>query len=208
MVPQLIGDGSTWETYSFEVEIPAAADNIKVIPLSGLGSSVGFDNITVELVLFVPLALDFAVGTAVSWEAESESNLYQPQKSSDNETWEDLGPVLMGNAVTITFDNQEAAFYRVLETPVAVRNVAVNGGFENADGDPMLAQGRRALGTQAPVRITTDRRSGMASMQIRVQNDDTPTASTCILQQNIVEAGSMITPGDTCLSGPSRSPAA
>jgi len=46
--PDLIGDGSTWETYAFEVAIPTGANGIKVVPLWGAGSSVGFDNIMLD----------------------------------------------------------------------------------------------------------------------------------------------------------------
>ncbi|MEJ6567394.1 MAG: hypothetical protein QNL80_00890, partial [Akkermansiaceae bacterium] len=43
--PQLIGDGSTWETYTFNIAIPLGVDGLKVVPLWGSGSEVGFDNI-------------------------------------------------------------------------------------------------------------------------------------------------------------------
>lgn len=46
--PQLIGDGSTWETYDFEITIPAEATGIKVVPLWGVASDVGFDNIVFD----------------------------------------------------------------------------------------------------------------------------------------------------------------
>ena len=44
----LIGDGMTWETYTFTVVIPADADGIKVVPLWGPDSSIGYDNIGVD----------------------------------------------------------------------------------------------------------------------------------------------------------------
>lgn len=47
MFPDLIGDGSTWETYTFDVFVPGDVEGIKVVPLWGPGSRVGIDNIVV-----------------------------------------------------------------------------------------------------------------------------------------------------------------
>ena len=47
MFPALIGDGSTWETYTFDVFVPDNAVGLKVVPLWGPGSRVGIDNIVV-----------------------------------------------------------------------------------------------------------------------------------------------------------------
>lgn len=41
----LIGDGSTWETYTYDFLIPPTATGIKVVLVAGIGSEVGFDNI-------------------------------------------------------------------------------------------------------------------------------------------------------------------
>ena len=46
--PALIGDGTTWETYSFTVTIPTGTEGIKVVPLWGAGSSIGYDNVGVD----------------------------------------------------------------------------------------------------------------------------------------------------------------
>lgn len=45
LFPAIIGDGSTWETYTFDVFIPFGTEGIKVIPLWGENSTVGYDNI-------------------------------------------------------------------------------------------------------------------------------------------------------------------
>ena len=47
MFPALVGDGSTWETYTFDIFVPENAVGIKVVPLWGPGSRVGIDNIVV-----------------------------------------------------------------------------------------------------------------------------------------------------------------
>lgn len=46
--PQIIGDGTTWETYTFQVSIPADTEALKLVPLWGAGSSVGYDNLTYD----------------------------------------------------------------------------------------------------------------------------------------------------------------
>ena len=48
MFATLIGDGSTWETYSFNVTIPAGVDGVKLVPLWGADSEVGFDNLAYD----------------------------------------------------------------------------------------------------------------------------------------------------------------
>lgn len=47
LFPPLIGDGSTWETYTFDVFISGDVTGIKVVALWGSGSRVGIDNIVV-----------------------------------------------------------------------------------------------------------------------------------------------------------------
>jgi len=47
LFPQLIGDGSSWETYEFAVDVPEDIDGVKLVPLWGAGSRIGFDNIRV-----------------------------------------------------------------------------------------------------------------------------------------------------------------
>lgn len=198
MIPELVGDGSTWETYAFEVSIPGEADQIKIVPLWGVGSSVGYDNFTVGRTVPARLSLTFMVGTTVNWTPPNEFNLYQPQKSEDGIAWSDLGPEIIGTAVTSALDLEEAAFYRVLESPVAVTDAFLNGGFETPnDADPALAESWRLVGSQAPTRTTSDFRRGAASLRIRVQNNAAPTANVSELQQDVFDAGGMITPGQT-----------
>jgi hypothetical protein len=45
LFPVLIGNGSTWETYTFEVFVFDGVTGIKVVPLWGSESTVGYDNI-------------------------------------------------------------------------------------------------------------------------------------------------------------------
>lgn len=198
MIPDLIGDGSTWETYSFEVTIPVNADRIKIVPLWGVASSVGYDNFTFARAVPQRASLTFAVGISVNWAPPNEFNLYQPQKSENGEDWVNLGREVIGNEVSSAFDLDQAPFYRVLETPVAVADSILNGGFEEADeGDPSLTPSWRAVGSQAPTRTMGDARTGDAALRIRVQNSAAPSANVSEIQQDIFDAGGSITPGQT-----------
>jgi hypothetical protein len=52
----LIGDGSTWETYTYDFLIPTGTNGIKIVLVAGIGSDVGYDNIG----LVAPPGEDFA----------------------------------------------------------------------------------------------------------------------------------------------------
>ena len=73
--PALIGDGSTWETYNFDISIPTGTDGIKIVPLWGANSSVAFDNITADDALVASPAMipdaDFEAAGGSNWEQSS-----------------------------------------------------------------------------------------------------------------------------------------
>lgn len=46
--PPIIGTGETWETYTFPISIPADTEGLKLVPLWGSGSSVGYDNLSYD----------------------------------------------------------------------------------------------------------------------------------------------------------------
>lgn len=48
--------GSTWDTYTFPIQIPPNADGLKVVALSGEASSVGYDNFTIDAIAVSPPA--------------------------------------------------------------------------------------------------------------------------------------------------------
>ncbi len=127
-----------WTTYSFPVTIAAGADGIKVVPLWGPGSSVGYDNIRIQPTQ--PFAATIRSGNLVSWTA-SNGNTYQPQKSVDNAVWANFGAALFGNNVTSRLDSTVAPFYRVLEViPGGGNNVVPNPGFESLAGNSLGAE--------------------------------------------------------------------
>ena len=66
------------------------------------------------------LAISAAQGERVSWTAQS-TNSYQPQESSDNNAWVNIGGQLTGNTVTSVYDATPQPYYRVwkLITPAA-----------------------------------------------------------------------------------------
>lgn len=206
--PEIIGDGSTWETYTFPVDIPAEidgipVDGIKLVPLEGLGSSVGYDNFRVRaqpaLVEASPEGT-FVEGTIVSWSPTNPDKIYQPQRSVDGFVFTSFGPGYPGVETTSLLDPNPAPFYRVIETDLPGENFLINGGFETADFlDPDCAEGWQCLSPtgQNPTRITDDAFSGDASIRIAVQNDDTPTANQAEIQQNLEAAGGFVIPGET-----------
>ena len=202
----LIGDGSTWETYTFPVALPEGIDGIKIVPLWGAGSSVGYDNIRFEVPTVLPpgstadLEPRFATGSLVSWTPTNVEKLYQPQASADGTTWTDLGPVFLGTDTTSVLDPDSAPFHRVVEKDPAGDSAIGNGDFEIASSeDPNCAEGWKCLSTsgQFPTRITSDAFSGTSSIRLAVQNDDGGSPRQAEIQQNLTEVGGFVTGGET-----------
>ncbi len=206
----LIGDGSTWETYTFRIEIPAEVDGFKVVPLWGVDSVVGFDNIgfdptPIEPPVEPPVVepgseAQVAEGTLVTWVPTNTEKLHQPQSSQDGTAWTDLGPAFPGTETTTILDPNPAPFYRVQEKDPAGPDSVVNGDFEIADpANPDCPENWACLSTsgQFPTRIETDSYSGTASVRIAVQNDDGGSPNQAEIQQNLGGAGGFVTPGET-----------
>ena len=127
-----------WTTYSFPVTINPGADGIKVVPLWGPGSSVGYDNIRIKPT--EPFNATIVAGNLVSWSA-TNGNTYQPQKSVNNTIWTNFGASVFGNSVTSRLDLTVAPFYRVLEViPGSGNNEVLNPGFEISAGNSLGAE--------------------------------------------------------------------
>lgn len=193
-----IGDGTTWATYSYPVTIPAGTTGLKIVPLWGANSSVAYDNFKVTPPPPpAPLQASIAPATKLNWAAASAVNGYQPQKSADNVVWTNVGPNLVGNTVTSTFDGGAAPYYRVLESIPGVQEAIINGGFEANDGfDEFTADGWDPAQTQPATRILTGARTGLACMQLKVLNaaSEPNGAET---HQNTFNAGGSISTGST-----------
>jgi hypothetical protein len=123
--PDIIGDGSTWETYSFPVTIPDDADRVKIVPVAGINSSVGFDNITFTTSPPPPApgeltSPEVVSGSMVEWVANDDQKIHQPQFSQDEVSWTNFGAPIVGDSVQEAFDPNGAPFYRVVVSePVA-----------------------------------------------------------------------------------------
>jgi hypothetical protein len=145
----------------------------------------------------IPTTLDLSVASSkrISWNASS-TNYYQPQRSADNGNWTDVGGQLFGSTVTSVYDATPQTFYQVLEIAPINQEQSIDGGFET-DGGSGLAFYWNSLGSQPPVRITSDFHGGSASMSLFVTNSGI-AAQTSVLQQNLTFAGSSgITGGNT-----------
>lgn len=84
----------------------------------------------------IPTSLGLAVqqSVQVNWTANS-SDSYQPQRSTDNVNWSNLGGVLVGSTVTSVYDPSPVAYYRVLDYTSSLGNAAYNGNFEILDSN-------------------------------------------------------------------------
>ena len=207
---ELLGDGTTWETYEYEIQIPEGVDQIKVVPESGISSSVGFDNIGFDPTPILPPveppvvepseAATLTTGTLVSWSPTDAEKFYQPQSSEDGTTWTNLGPAFLGVETTTILDPNSSSFYRVQEKEPAGQQAIVNGDFEVASaGDPDCPESWSCLSAsgQFPARIVTDAFSGSSSIRIAVQNDDAGAPNQAEIQQNLLNVGGFVTPGET-----------
>ena len=206
--PSLIGDGSTWETYELEVAVPSNAEAVKILILGAANSTVDFDNVTVgDAEIPPPAPVDgssggeLVFGTLFSWTNGSDpDNFYQPQTSDDAVTWTNLGPAFTGSTDGQGFDPSNADFTRVLEFGLISGDAIQNGDFEGgSSGTPPCPDSWTCLSPsgQAPSLLTTDAFEGTNSLRIAVQNDTSGTPNQSEIQQNIVNAGGSITPGNT-----------
>jgi len=182
--PPLIGDGSTWETYTIGFTVPAtpAALKIGLRPGKALsGATVAFDNVKIVTSKSTPVrfAAEIKTGNLVSWEPINMEYSYQAQKSSDEEAWTDFGPLIIGDAVNSVFDAEGAAFYQVIETPLTTIQLVVDPGFEDSSTTWNL------LGTDPPVLVDDSglAHEGNMSMRLAADNGGLAVAKTSILQQ-------------------------
>jgi hypothetical protein len=192
-----IGTGSAWATYTYSVAIPAGTTGLKIVPLWGANSSVGYDNFTVSSPPApLPPQATIASATQVTWSPLSTVNSYQAQKSADGVIYTDLGAPIVGNAVSSTFETGKAAFYRVMESTPGTQEAVFNGGFEDEGFDEFEADGWLGDQSQPAERYTAEVRTGTACMQLKVLNAAVePNGSE--LSQNVTNSGGSITTGSS-----------
>lgn len=131
------------------------------------------------------LALAIAPSAQISWTAQS-TNYYQPQKSSDGNSWTDLGGQWYGSTVTSVYDTNPVAYYQVLETAPVVSEQVVDGSIEVDDGFGNAFYWN-ADGSEPPTKIDTDSHTGSCCMFIDATNE-TATANTSEMSQDLAYA--------------------
>ncbi|MEO5912990.1 MAG: hypothetical protein ABIS50_02075 [Luteolibacter sp.] len=132
LYPTIIGDGTSWATYSFQITIPPTCTQLMVVPLWGPDSMVAYDNFKI-LPPPPPGAPSATIntGTLVGWTPTSEANSYQVQESTDGFNWSDVGTASTGTSVTSKFALGKAPFYQVIEkTADQLGNGVPNPSFE------------------------------------------------------------------------------
>jgi hypothetical protein len=203
--PTIIGDGSTWETYSIPLTVPTAPAQARFTFLWGSNSKVAYDNIKIVLPgPSAPLQATIAQGTSVSWFAGSAVNQYQPQQSADNVVWTNLGPALIGDSVSSVFDSEPSPHYQVLESVPTVTETVFNGSFDEQGDFEDEADGWNFVQSQPAERLTTGGRNGLNDECIRILVLNSSTAPEgCEIQQNTKDADSLnpgagaVIPGNT-----------
>jgi|GEM_PF-1675906 len=119
-------------------------------------------------------------GKQIGW-TPSSGNSYQAQKSSNNSTWVNLGPIVTDTTVSNVYDSVPAAFYRVQEiNPGALESIA-NSGFESDDGAGGTLSWT-SVGSTAAVRNSSDVHSGSWSLDLNATNYPS-SPSGVVLQQ-------------------------
>lgn len=209
------GLGTSYQTFSLTGLNPtAAADSVTIRFQLAAGADPGLDNgLLVDEVVLTSAGTapteDFTAeirqGTVIGWMPENPDSSYQVQMSEDNSTWTNLGPAITGTEVELVFDaDGPAPFYRVEESGQEITESILNGGFETpGDPDPLCALSWECLqpappsnlGDYLPTRITEDFRSGEASMQLKVVNDESGSPTKSLILQNVVAQGGSIVPG-------------
>jgi len=192
-----VGDGNTWETYSFNVPIPTTADHIKVVPLWGAGSSVAYDNIRFRRPTPSAFTADIVLGNVITWSPEDETLIHQPQESFDGKEWDNVGAPVIGDSSNSRFKVGDAPFYRVEVFQNSVASVIVNGSFELPGGFDCAESWECFSPTGQPPTLADDARTGDSSMRIAVINDNTPNPNNSEIQQNVASAGGVIVPGES-----------
>ena len=197
MIIAKIGDGSSWATYTYSVTIPVGTTGLKLVPLWGANSIVGYDNFAiVPPPAPLPPQATIAAATQVSWSPLSTVNSYQAQKSDDGLLYTDLGSPIVGNSVNTAFEAGKSAFYRVMESTPGTQEAVYNGDFEEEGFDELEAEGWELAQSQPAERTTADFRSGTACMRLKVLNAAVePNGSE--ISQNVTNAGGEITTGSS-----------
>jgi hypothetical protein len=175
--PAIIGDGSTWETYSIQFTVPASPAQTLFSLVWGFNSSVAFDNVQIVLPAPPPpVSAAIVKGTVVGWANPVPANSYQPQKrDNENDPWTDIGGPVSGTSVPFVFEETASNFYQVIETvPGAPENGVTNPGFENSEADiepwAIAPQVSGATATSVASYLTYSPVSGSRMLKLEAEN--------------------------------------
>lgn len=120
MYPTPTSSPEEWSTYSFPVTIPLGTTDVKLVPLWGLASKVGFDNLR----LAGPFAASITPSGSdvkISWPSVTGRS-YQVRKCDDLASWANFGSPVNGNGSTLFVTDPVLttppgrAFFQVIET--------------------------------------------------------------------------------------------
>ncbi len=119
--PAISGTGAEWATYSFPFTVPAGSTGVKLVPLWGGLSSVGYDNIRLAGP-FSAKATTTATDIVVSWPTVTGKN-YQVMKSTNLSSWALFGSSVAGDGTVLSTSDPLAApgkaFFQVIESAPA-----------------------------------------------------------------------------------------
>ncbi|MEM1082811.1 MAG: hypothetical protein AAGI48_01715 [Verrucomicrobiota bacterium] len=196
--PTLIGTGATWETYQIELTVPAMPAQAKFGLRPGGGSVVAFDNAGIFVPAVEPFVAEIKTGNVVSWTPPVPTDNYQPQQSEDGINFTDLGPLIVGDSVSSTFDAEPSMDYQVLQYEQTSTELLGDPGFELGDFSWVYFIAANMDGNPETVFEINDSglaRSGDWCIRMLVDTGVTTTPSTALIQQSL-GAGTVM-PGDT-----------
>lgn len=124
--PSIIGDGSNWATYTFPVAIPAGTTSVKLVPLWGPSSVVGYDNIAVNTTPVVPPPIipvvtngDFEIAGGASWSYFNDGPTISYPTTGGNPSGHAVIDATVGGnyGVLVAFNNTEKTAVSLGLTP-------------------------------------------------------------------------------------------
>jgi hypothetical protein len=191
MYPAKSGSGTEWATYTFSVPIPAGATSVKLVPLWGPNSTVGYDNIRIV----DTFAAAIANGFNVNWVANPDYS-YQLQSSTAGAgPWVNIGSPISGGAGSSIYQTVKAPFYQVLEiTPTIYDNLLFNPGFETTATNSTGADGWEVAGGVPPGNFV-----GVASSYSSVSPQS--GSAMMVLDGSVPAVGSDVRSGFTQVTG-------
>ena len=192
--PTVIGNGSEWATYSIELTVPASPAQTK-FGIRAEGCVMAFDNVSISVPQQTPFVAELKKGTVVSWTPSNPANNYQPQESEDGSVYTDLGPLIMGDSVSMAFDGVESPFYQVLEYEVTAQELLAETSFEEGMGAWLLLDNEVTVFELSDEELEIDlAHTGNWCIRLEVDTGATTVSQKGLIQQAL--AGGSVASGD------------